>query len=359
MKLRTLVIIVGLLGALSVLAYLRNRPEPAPLADPRVGTPLLAADTVALATGLSVSDQGKVVQVSKGADGTWTVPSYYGLPADVKKIAQLVQDLNEAKVERFVTDNPDRISHLDFKDSRIALTDAAGKELWSVTLGKTPDAGNGRFIRFGSEGRAFFSGTHVWLETDPKAWADTQLVALKADDVAKVVVPLAGGSVELSRPKKDSPWTATGGPAGKALIQDKVAAMLTTLTDLRFSDTLAKDDPAAKAASAFARSYALTTFDGRTIDISMGRKPEVKTLKAPVADTAPITTGADGKPEAKPITPEFDTTPPGPVFAVVSNSDAHAGVNAMMAKRSFEVDDYAFTGLPQKADELFEAAKAK
>jgi hypothetical protein len=359
MKLRTLVIIVALLGALSALAYLRNRPEPAPLADPRVGSPLLSADTVAQASGLSVSDQGKVVQVSKGADGTWTVPSYFGLPADVKKIAQLVQDLNEARVERFVTDNPGRIAHLDFKDSRIALTDAAGKELWSVTLGKTPDAGNGKFIRFGNESRAFFSGTHVWLETDPKAWADSQLVGLKADDVAKVSLSLAGGSVELTRAKKDAPWSATGGPAGRELAQEKVGPVLTTLADLRFSDTLAKDDPAARAASAFAKSYALTTFDGRTIDISMGRKPEVRTLKAPVADTAPITTSADGKPESKPITPEFDTTPAGPVVAVVSNSDAHAGVNAMMTKRSFVVDDYAFTGLPQKADDLFLAAKAK
>jgi len=251
------------------------------------------------------------------------------------------------------------IQHAEWVHSGCFLTDAAGKELWSVTLGKTPDAGNGKFIRFGNESRAFFSGTHVWLETDPKAWADSQLVGLKADNVAKVSLSLAGGSVELTRAKKDAPWTATGGPAGRELAQEMVGPVLTTLADLRFSDTLAKDDPAARAASAFAKSYALTTFDGRTIDISMGRKPEVKTLKAPVADTAPITTGADGKPETKPITPEFDTTPAGPVVAVVSNSDGHAGVNAMMAKRSFVVDDYAFTGLPQKADDLFLAAKAK
>jgi hypothetical protein len=30
-----------------------------------------------------------------------------------------------------------------------------------------------------------------------------------------------------------------------------------------------------------------------------------------------------------------------------------------MKSRAFKVDDYAFTGLPQKADEFFEAAKAK
>jgi len=30
-----------------------------------------------------------------------------------------------------------------------------------------------------------------------------------------------------------------------------------------------------------------------------------------------------------------------------------------MKRRAFEVDEYTFTGLPQKADDLFEAEKAK
>jgi hypothetical protein len=359
MKLRTLAVIVAILAALSVLAFLKNRPEAAPVADPRVGSSLLSADIVSQASGLTVSDQGKKVEVKKGADGTWRVTSYYGMPADFHKISQLVQDLNEAKVERFVTDNPDRISRLEFKDSRIALTDASGKEIWSVTLGKTPDAGNGKFIRFGDEQKAFFSGTHVWLETDPKMWADTGLVGLKPDDIAKVSLPPADGAVELSRTKKDGAWTATGGPAGQKVIADKVASTLTTLTDLKFSDTLAKDDPAASAASAFAKTYTLTTFDGRTVTISLGRKPEVKKLKAPVADTDALKPGADGKLDTKPITPEYDTTPAGPVFAVVSSSDPHAVVNDLMTKRSFQVDDYVYTSLPQKSDELFQADKAK
>jgi hypothetical protein len=31
-------------------------------------------------------------------------------------------------------------------------------------------------------------------------------------------------------------------------------------------------------------------------------------------------------------------------------------VNALMVKRAFQIAEYTFTGLPQKADELFEAA---
>jgi hypothetical protein len=363
MKLRTLVICVAVLAALSVAAYLRNRPEPAPPADARVGKPLLDPDTAQRATGITVSDQGKKVEVAKGADGTWRVTSYFDLPADFEKIARLVQDLNEAKVERFVTANPERLAHLEFKDSEIALQDSAGKEIWSVTLGKTPDSGNGRFIRFGAEPRAYFSGMHVWLDTDAKGWAGAQLVSVKPEEISRIAVPFdSGAPLVLSRTKKDAPWSAEGGPAGRKLAADKVSALLTSLTTLRFSDTTDPKDPAAAAAAAHMRTFRMTTFGGQTLTVALGRKPEEKKLKPPVADKdalASLAKPADAKVDAKPITPEYDTVPAGPVFAAISSSDAKAPVNDMMARRAFEVDEYAFTGLPQKADELFEAEKAK
>jgi hypothetical protein len=360
MKLRTLIIAVALLAIVSVLAYVKNRPEPAPAADPRVGTPLLSPDTVAKADTITVSDQGKSIELKKRADGTWHVASYFDMPADFEKISRLAQDLNEAKVERFVTDNPDRVAHLEFKDSRIALGES-GKEIWSVTLGKTPDSGNGRFIRFGSENTAFFSGTHVWLDTDAKGWADAQLVTVKPDEIATVVLPLppGEGTVTLSRTKKDAPWTAEGGPKGQKLLADKVAQLLTSLTSLRFTETAERKDAGFLESGKYTRLYTLTTFAGKTVVVALSRKPEVKKLKAPVADTTPITAGADGKPDMKPITPEYDTTPAGPVFAIVSGSGASAFVNDFTKGRVFEVDDYAFTGLPQKTDDLFQPEAAK
>jgi hypothetical protein len=55
--------------------------------------------------------------------------------------------------------------------------------------------------------------------------------------------------------------------------------------------------------------------------------------------------------EAKP-----ETVPAGPVFVVVSSSNASAPVNALMRLRAFQVDEYTFTSLPQKPGELFEPA---
>src|SRR5580658_7955609 len=143
MKLRTLAIAVTVLAALSVFAYLGNRTKQAPSTDPRVGAAVLDSDTAAKAAGLVVADQGKEVDLAKGADGTWDVTSYYGLPADFSKVSQLAQDLNEAKVERVVTDNPERLAHLGFKDSSIALKDSSGKAIWRLVVGKEPDSGTG------------------------------------------------------------------------------------------------------------------------------------------------------------------------------------------------------------------------
>jgi Domain of unknown function (DUF4340) len=379
MKLRTLVITVALLAALSVVAYLRNRPEPAPAADPRVGKALLDAETVGRASGIAISDQGKKVELSRNADGTWLVASYYGMPADVDKISRLVRDLNESKIDRFVTSNPDRVARLDFKDSSIVLTDAAGREIWNLGFGKTPDSGNGRFVRFGKEPVAFFSGLHVWLDTDSKGWADARLVTAKPEEIAGIEIPLEGGpAVVVSRAKKDAAWTAAA-PAGKRLAADKVPSLLTTLTSLRFSDTVDPKDPAVAEAAAHMRVFKLTTFDGKTLTIALGRKPEEKKpkaveppaksppaesppAKAPPATPSPQATDAkpaDAAAEAKPAAPEVETIPAGPVFATVSSSDAHAAVNDLMKRRAFEVDEYTFTGLPQKADDLFEPEKAK
>jgi len=364
MKLRTLVITVALLAVLSVVAYLCNRPEPAPVADARAGRPLLGPETVAKASGLVISDQGKKVELARSGDGSWRVSSYFDLPADFDKISRFIQDLNEAKVDRFVTDNPERLAHLEFKDSSIILDDSSGKEIWSLTVGKAPESGNGRFIRFGGESRAFFSGLHVWLDTDAKGWADARLVTVKPDEVVRIEIPFDGAAAVVAvRAKKDGPWTAAGTPAGQKLVADKVSSLLTSLTSLRFTETVDPKDASAAEAARHARTFRLTTFDGKTLSVTLGRKPEEKKLKPPAPPTreeaAAISKPVETKAEIKPVTPEFETIAAGPVFAQISSSDPHAAINELMKRRAYQVDEYTFTGLPQKADELFETVPGK
>lgn len=377
MKLKSIVRTIAILAALSAVAFFATRPTPAPVADTRIGQPLADRAIVEKATTLRLNDQGKTVTLVRQADATWKVASYHDFPADFSKLATFIGSLTDAKLERLVTSSPARIALLEFKDTKIELLDATDKELWSVTLGKNPDTGSGRYVRYGAEAKAFLASLSAYLDTESKNWANTELLALKVDDVAKIEIPFVAAnaseptSLTLSRATKDAPWTAEKTPDGQKLKADKIAAVLSSLSSIRFSETNDLTDANAVAAKANERLFKIETFDKKVLKIALGRKPEEKKLK-PITPPAEgqsalaalgtaadmLKKDADGKPAepAKPIAPEFETIPAGPVFVNIASSDASASVNALMQKRAFQISDYTFTSLPQKSDELFEPA---
>ncbi|HUR59273.1 MAG TPA: DUF4340 domain-containing protein [Opitutaceae bacterium] len=380
MRLKTLVISVVVLAALSAGVFLLRRPAPPPSSDPRLNQPIVDAKVVDSAARLRFTDQGKTVLLVRQADGTWRVPSYHDMPADFGKLSTFVGTLTEARIQRLVTSNAERVARLEFKDTKIELLDGSEKVIWTITLGKNPETGGGRFVRFGDEQKAYVASLNAWLDTEPKNWANTELLNLKADDVAKVEVSLPeGGPVTVSRPKKEDPWTAGDAAGGQKVKADKVASLLASLGNIRFSETTAPDDAAVAVAKANLRTYKLTTFDNKIITVALGRKPEEKKLKPPTATadgkSGPAALGSlsdlakkdekkevdakDGEKkgdDAKPLAPEFETIPAGPVFVFITHSDASAPLNALMQKRAFQIPEYVFTGLPQKAEDLFEAA---
>ena len=377
MKLKSIVRTIAILAALSAVAFFATRPTPAPVADTRIGQPLADRAIVEKATTLRLNDQGKTVTLVRQADATWKVSSYHDFPADFSKLATFIGSLTDAKLERLVTSSPARIALLEFKDTKIELLDSTDKELWSVTLGKNPDTGSGRYVRYGAEAKAFLASLSAYLDTDSKNWANTELLALKVDDVAKIEIPFVAAnaseptSLTVSRATKDAPWTAEKTPDGQKLKADKISAVLSSLSSIRFSETNDLTDANAVAAKATERLFKIETFDKKVLKIALGRKPEEKKLK-PITPPAEgqsalaslgtaadmLKKDADGKPAepAKPIAPEFETIPAGPVFVNIASSDASASVNALMQKRAFQISDYTFTSLPQKSEELFEPA---
>ena len=374
MKIKTLIVTVLVLAALSAVVYFVNRPTQAPLADSRVNQPLLPPATAEAAAKVKVSDKGKSVVLAKQPDGTWHVASYYDMPADFSKLSTLVGELTSAKIEQFVTASPEKLGRLEFKDTQIAFLDAADKTLWSLTLGKNADAG-GRFVRFGDESKGFRANLNAWIDPESKGWADTALVSLKQEDVSRVEFDLPGATpVIATRAKKEDPFAAENPPAGQKLKADKITSVLSSLTSLRFTETTEPTDANAAAAKQNLRQVKLTAFDGKTWTIALGRKPEQKIIKPPVASSdgktgpAALGTVADA---AKPAeasgdatkggpahvaAPETETIPAGPVYAFVATSAAEAPINGLMTKRGFQVAEYEFTTLPEKAEELFEAA---
>jgi hypothetical protein len=370
MKLKTLVIIVVVLAGLSAVAYFANRPSSTASADARVNQPLVDRGTVEKAEKLKLSDQGKTVLLTKAADGSWRVNSFYDFPTDFQKLSRFVDDLTSAKVERLVTSNPDKISRLEFKDTQVTLLDPSDKPLSTLTLGKNFESG-GRFVRFADEQKAYLTNLSAYLDTDAKNWADSTLVSVKTDDIAKIEITFPDApTVIASRGKKEDAFSAAAPPAGQQLSPAKITGLLGSLTSIHFSDTSEPNDEKATAAKAHARTLKLTRFDGQTVTIELGRKPEEKIVKTPAA-TADGKSGPaavlgsvneNKKPEesgpAKVAEPTTETIPAGPVYAFVSDSASTAPINALMQKRSFQVYESSFTSLPQKPADLFEPVPA-
>ena len=381
MKLKTLVVTVLVLAALSLGVYIARRPEAPKSTDPRINQPLADRAMIEKAQKIRISDAGKTVELVRQSDGTWRDASYFDLPVDFNKLSGFVGNLTDAKLQRLVTTSADRIGRLEFKDTKIELLDAADKPLVTLVLGKNAEVGGGRYVRFGDEQKAYLTNLSAWLDTEAKNWANSELINLKADDVAKIEIPFAeGGPITVSRAKKEDPWTADKTPADQKVKADKISSVLSSVGNIRFSDTTAADDPNVAPAKANLRTFKLTTFDNKTITVAMGRKPEEKKLKPPapaadgksgpaalgsVADLAKKSEKKEGEPAAgeekkddKPLAPEYETIPAGPVYVFITHSDASAPVNAAMQKRAYQVSEYTFTGLPQKPEELFEPAPA-
>ena len=391
MKLKTLLLTIATLAVASAIAYFVNRPGQPVGTDPRIGTPLVERAALEKAATLNFADQGKTIEFAKQADGSWRVVSYYDFPADLAKLSQFVGELQNAKIERLVSVNPERLARYEFKDTWFALLDGASKKLASVTLGKNAEGG-GRLVRFGNEPKAYLVRLSAFFDTEPRNWADAQLVNLKSDDIAQVEIGFTDApTVVARRAKKEEPFVAGKSPEGQRLKADKITALLSSLTSLRFTDTNAADDANAAAAKQHLRTFKLTTFDGKTLTVALGRKPEQKIIKTPEPAKEPQKSGpaallakADEKPKteeaagstnsepetlntkpgdsasgpAKALAPVTETIPAGPVFAFVSSADGKAPIDALMQKRAFQIYEYTFTGLPQKADELFEAIPA-
>ncbi|HTT56360.1 MAG TPA: DUF4340 domain-containing protein [Opitutaceae bacterium] len=375
MKLKTLASVVAVLAVLSAIAWYLRRPPPPPAVDPRVGQPVLDGQVLAAAASVRLTDQGKTVLLARQPDGKWRDTSYYDLPVDFDKLGHFTDDLTAAKVQRLVSRSPEVLARLGFKDTSIALLDAAGKEQWRVTLGKEAESG-GRFVKFGDESKGYLANLTTFLDSDPKNWADSLLLDLKPDDIAALSVGFdTGAPVVAVRAKKEDAWAAQTTPAGKRVDGEKITSLLSSLTSLRFQDTAALDAPEVVAAREHGRTVTLTTFDKKTFTIQLGRRPELKKPAKPEvsgqgsevspqkpeggAGTVAASTSAPPNPEPKTLNPEpAATQPAGPVYAFVTSSDPAAPVNALMKKRAFQVYDWNFTSLPQKPDELFEALPA-
>lgn len=180
---RNLMILAGAAIVLGGAAYLTGgNKATSPKLNGKAIFPALNAEQVAK---ISVGDKLTL----SASDGGWKVDSYFGYPADHKKIAENLLKLAELKVGQVA-----RGKKLDKTDD-LALTDAAGKELARLPLGPRHDKwGRGRYAAFEGE-TVLVSDSLDAFDGDAKRWLETKIVDEPWVSFNDVMDPKADASV--------------------------------------------------------------------------------------------------------------------------------------------------------------------
>src|SRR5690606_2866369 len=134
--------------------------------------------------------------------------------------------------------------------------------------------------RFGDEQKAFRTRLSAWLDTTSRNWADAALVDLKPEQVARIEVELPDADpIIATRENAEGRFAIENAPEDRQLRASSVNSLLTTLTGIRFNDTSSAGADEVAAAREHQRKVTLTTFDGQTLTIALGRKPEQTIVK--------------------------------------------------------------------------------
>lgn len=346
MNLKNLYISAGVLAVLAIIVSFLKNSNNAPLLDERVGTSLVEAAALRDTAKLVVEADGQTLTFNQDLDKKrWTLAEKHGLPVSASQMSALVDTIVEAKLQRFVSKNPERIATYGYDISpKIRFLGADGSEIVALDLGKKTDNGR-QFVRYAGEEKAFLATATFNVNSSLDSWLEKTLVSFEADDVTSIEATLQSDeSLSAQRDSSDADWSSDDLPEGKILNQSSVGQIASRFAGLTFTATAETNDANVIAAKENSHQFALGLSDGRRYAFTIGRQPEVKIEKEVEKE--------DENGEKTTETEEEIVTPEGPVYFFVSADDANDPINGYMANSAFEASSYQYTSLPNALEDL-------
>jgi hypothetical protein len=256
-------------GAVAVIAFDKSK-QRAP--DPRLGKPLVAADTLAGVDSITIVKDPVTTKLVLDPDKVWRIGDEKGFPADAARVTRLLDDLAQTEAQVLASSAREAMNEYGFDTAvRVTLT-GAGKELLVANLGANRERG-GQYVSFGGEFKAYLISQSLTVLPDADHWEMKALVDIKADQVKRVAFepPPASGKkpVVLMREKAEDPIAPESVPDGQ-----KPAGSIRSHESILASVTFAKRvDPGNeeyKSAMAHPAVVNVTLFDGRVYTVKAG-----------------------------------------------------------------------------------------
>ena len=272
MSKKTLWMLVIVLAVLSAAVWWSGQRAATPAAAAAGGRLLPGVDlatvrAVALETAAATTHLAQV-------DGVWCVAEKDQLPADVRRLRQLIQALDETDDAQVADESADRLAEYGLAAEgaeaplRIALDHAAGTT--TVSLGKTRPARRtedywgppaGRYARVDAGPVLLLKDDVPGAEADPAQWWDRALLEIDPADVRKVAVAAAGETYAIER-GTNGMFALADAAAGEEVDAAAAERLFGALHALRADEILKPEEiaEAFKDAASFAAETAGATY---------------------------------------------------------------------------------------------------
>jgi len=345
MKLRNIAIIVLVLAVIAVLLLNFGGPPKSVPLDERVGDSILDLEEARSLSAIRISsDGGNTVTLEKNEAGIWTLPEFHHLPADFTTLSRFIQNLVDARIDRFVTRSPERLERLNLGRFSITLKDSEGASPGAFQLGKAGQSG-GIYFRFDDEESAYLLDQSLSPGTTPLQWADKTPLEWSPEEIRSVGFrfrdSVEPASFSASRENPDSGFSPETLQENETFDESAFSRSLRNLLSLRFTEVEEVHHPDVEEALNYAVEASMTPFEGDPVTLTYAQRPERENEDAEEED-------------------DDSTIPAGQAYFLIeyppgSNSPWSEPARSL----AFKISNYNFNQLPQNRDDWVEVEEGE
>lgn len=282
-RLRALGLLAGVTAVAVVLALLaswQRGSTGAPEFKPERMFPALRA-AMQDVTAIQVETKDAAFNVTRNAQGFWTLPDRANYPADQNTILKVILGLAELDLVEQRTARADWHEKLGLSlpksggaGTLVTLKNAKGEVLASVIVGNTVEGAaaggkQARYVRRADQPQTYVARGNFEPPTTVAAWLSKAFIELARDRVkAAAFRPLKGRPYSVTRttPQDENFRLVEAIPAGRVLrTETEPNGFGNALLGLTFDDV----KPAAAVDPATAAHAAFSTFDGLTLNLTL------------------------------------------------------------------------------------------
>jgi hypothetical protein len=247
---------------------------------------LKTADVVAMTV---TDNNGKTLQLRQ-VDGSWALPDMDSYPAKADKITPALDKIVALDTRRLVTRTSASEKRLQVgADSflrRVDLETASGTK-YTLYLGSSPSYGSTHVRAEGSDNTYLANNlTSYEFYTAAASWVDTAYFSVAQDQLSRVVVKNAKGTLTFNRDSAGN-WALAELPAGEQPAADVVKEAVDQATSVTLSQPLGKTNLPAYGLDNPLAVVTLQQKDGRAITMLIGAQDATDQSYAVHVSTSP------------------------------------------------------------------------